>query len=166
MYIYLIDYLNCRFSVMKIASICPLIALDVDRSALLDVRKHILYLSVERILSRFDFELSAVLNRVADSDLKIRFDPLNGTPCLNFRDIPGLLNMIRPAKNARFNRWKMCMELDCSELSIKMDRQGLLYKPQQLSMELMTICMPYRPFYPTKKDMDDMLTFAQGVTAF
>ena len=43
MYIYLIDYLNYRFSVMKIASICPLIALDVDRSALLDVRKHILY---------------------------------------------------------------------------------------------------------------------------
>jgi len=62
MYIYLIDYLNYGFSVMKIASICPLIALDVDRSALLDVRKHILYLSVERILSRFDFELSAVLN--------------------------------------------------------------------------------------------------------
>ena len=55
----------------------------------------------------------------------------------------------------------MCMELDCSELSIKMDRQGLLYKPQQLSMELMTICMPYRPFYQPK-DMDDMLTLRRS----
>lgn len=151
---------------MKIASISTLIALDADRSALLDVRKHILYLSFERILSRFDFELSAVLNRVADSDLQIRFDPLNGTPCLNFRDIPGFLNMVRPAKNAYFDRWKMSMELDCAVLLIKMDRQGLLYKPQQLSMELITIFLPYRPYYPTEKDMEDMLTFAQEVAAF
>lgn len=151
---------------MSITFVTRFIALDAERSALLDARRHVLYLSFERILSRFDFELSAVLSRVTDSDMPIRFDPLNGTPYLDFRDIPSFLSMIRPAKNAYFDRWKMSMELDCSDLSIKMDRQGLLYKPQQLSMELMTIFRPYRPYYPTEKDMEDMLTFAQGVAAF
>ena len=164
MYIYLTDYLNYGFSVMSISTITPFIALDAERSALLDAKEHVLYLSFERILSRFDFELSAVLNHVIGSDISIRFDPLSGAPYLNFKDIPAFLSTIRPAKSAYFDRWKMSMELDCSVLSLKMDREGLLYKPHQLSIELVTILLPYRPFY--SKDIDDMLAFTREVAAF
>lgn len=149
---------------MPVTSISPFIALHADRSALLDVKEHVLFLTLARILSRFDVELPMALRLLSGSDIRIRFDPANGNPCLRFEDIPRFLGLIRLPKNDYHNRQAIRMLLECEDLSIKLEFQGLLYLPRHLSRELISTLVPRLPAgYRDKKDVDDMLAFTREV---
>jgi hypothetical protein len=114
-----------------------MIPLSPDRSALLDVKNRVLLLTITRLLSRFDVELSVALHLLSESDVCVHFDPLNGNPCLAFEDIPNLLSAIRPPqRNDRHNRQYMHMTLAHAGLAITMKFSDLLNQPRALSREL------------------------------
>lgn len=146
---------------MPITSISPLIALHADRSALLDVRERILWLTVSRLTSCFEIDLPEVLRLLAGTNIRIRFDPVNSNQCIAFEDIPKLLSAIRPRKNDRHNRKHLSMTLEHSGLSMRMEREGLLYLPRTLSNALLTTLLPY-PFWEIE-DLREMMTFTQSL---
>ncbi|MFZ3153999.1 hypothetical protein [Pseudomonas sp.] len=146
---------------MSITSISPFIALHADRSALLDVTARVLLLTVSRLTSRFEIDLPEVLRLLAGTDIRIRFDPVNGNPCIAFEDIPELLSAIRPRKNDRHNRKHLSMILEHAGLSMSMEREGLLYLPRTLSDALLTTLLPY-PSWEIE-DLREMTTFTQSL---
>jgi hypothetical protein len=148
---------------MPITSISPFIVLHADRSALLDVRARVLLLTVSRLTSRFEIDLPAVLRLLTGTDICIRFDPVNGNPCIAFEDIPELLSAIRPQKNDRHNRKHLSMTLEHSGLSMRMEREGLLYSPRALSDALHTILLPY-PYWDME-ELREMMKFTQNIAA-
>jgi hypothetical protein len=147
---------------MNVVHISTIIPLDPDRSALLDVKNRVLLLTLERLLSRFDIELPAVLSLLTGSDIHIRLDLVSGNPCLLFDDIPALLDRIRPAqRNDRHNRQHMSMILDHAGLLIAMKCLGLIDQPRALSLELITTLCPSGA--DDEKTLRGLLDFTQKV---
>lgn len=123
---------------MSVTSISPFIVLHADRSALLDVKTRVLYLTLSRLLGRFELQLPEALSALAKAKIHIRFDPVNGSPCIDFEDIPRFLSAIRPAeRNDRHNRQHMKTLLEHEDLSIKLEMDRLLDLPRFLSKELL-----------------------------
>lgn len=148
---------------MPITSISPFIALHADRSALLDVTARVLLLTVSRLTSRFEIDLPEVLRLLAGTDIRIRFDPANGNPCIAFEDIRKLLSAIRPQKNDRHNRKHLSMILEHAGLSMTMEHEGLLYSPRALSDALLTTLLPY-PSWEIE-ELREMMRFTQNIAA-
>ncbi len=148
---------------MSITSISPFIALHADRSALLDVTARVLLLTVSRLTSRFEIDLPEVLRLLAGTDIRIRFDPVNGNPCIAFEDIPELLSAIRPRKNDRHNRKHLSMILEHAGLSMTMEHEGLLYSPRALSDALHTTLLP-SPHWEIE-ELREMMRFTQNIAA-
>lgn len=124
---------------MSITSISPFIVLHADRSALLDAKNEVLYLALWRLLSRFELPLAEGLKLLAGTGIRIRFDPENGSPCINFKDIPSFLGVIRPAeRNDRHNRQHMKMTLEYADVLYKFETDRLVDLPRFLSKKLLT----------------------------
>ncbi len=104
---------TARDQVCATLALCRWRKIAVD-PVLLDVRARVLLLTVSRLTSRFEINLPDVLRLVAGTDIRIRFDPVNGNPCIAFEDIRELLSTIRPRKNDRHNRKNLSMLLEHS----------------------------------------------------
>jgi hypothetical protein len=124
---------------MSLASISPFIVLHADRSALLDAKNEVLYLALWRLISRFELPLSECLRLLASTAIRLRFDPLNGSPCIDLKDIPGFLRAIRPAeRNDRHNRQHMRMKMEHAEILYEFETNRLVDLPRFLSRKLIT----------------------------
>jgi hypothetical protein len=123
---------------MSVTSISPFIVLHADRSALLDIKNRVLYLTLSRLLGRFEVQLPEALRALERAKIHIRFDPVNGNSCIDFEDIPYFLSAIRPAeRNDRHNRQHRKTLLEHEALAIELETNGLLDLPRILSKKLL-----------------------------
>lgn len=127
-------------------SIIRLIALDSERSALLDVSTLVLFLTLERILSCIEHALSDV--DLHACGLPLRQDPQTGKLCLPLDAIPRFVRIIKPLKGHRDARLVMSLELDVAALQIKQQYSNLMSNPEELIDELRFTMRPSSITWP------------------
>jgi len=129
-------------------SIIRLIALDSERSALIDVSTLVLFFTLERILSCIEHALSDADLDLHTCGLPLRQDPQTGKLCLPLDAIPRFVRITKPLKGHRNARLVMSLELDVAALQIKQQYSNLMSNPEELIDELRFTMRPSSITWP------------------